>query len=198
MSCLALPSLHSSTFLAHHSAAVASPQVTPWRGILAVEPDVAVLHAGSLLLTRANYCVTPVTGERELFTLRGSKPLALAILSDHLGQHQLRTVALTVRKQWPRTRILILGQSALGLEDYLYDEQIHRSSDPKQVLADLESLYQGMWNQLSNTLDWSVTGSPRYVARPRPSESDPTKIVAGASLQYLSPRDTPSDLHMRG
>jgi len=154
MASLVVPSLHPATILAHHHAAAAFTQVAPWRRILAVEPDMAVLNAKSLLLTQANYCVTRATGDRDLFSLRGAKAVALAILSDRLGQRLLGTVAETVRRQWPRTRILILGQVPSVLEDYLYDEQIYRSSDPQQVLADLENLYRGMWNQRSNTLDW--------------------------------------------
>ena len=155
MTSLIGPSLHSATFAAQLSTLSASAEVAPWRGILAVEPDPAALHAGSLLLTKANYCVTPVSGNRQLLDLRGTKAIALAILSDRLGQRLLGTVAATVRRQWPRMRILILGQPTAALEDYLYDEQICRSSDPKQVLADLERLYKGMWNRRSNTLDWN-------------------------------------------
>jgi hypothetical protein len=45
------------------------------------------------------------------------------------------------------------------LEDYLYDEQIYRSSDPQQVLAELEGLYEGMWNQRSQDIDWNASRS---------------------------------------
>ncbi len=161
MASLVVPSFHSATILARHPTASAFNERSSWRRILAVEPDSAVLHAKSLLLTKANYCVTQASSDRELFSLRGTKAVALAILSDRLGQRLLGAIAETVRRQWPRTRILILGQVPMVLEDYLYDEQIYRSSDPQQVLADLESLYKGMWNQRSNTLDWDATRSLR-------------------------------------
>jgi hypothetical protein len=142
-------------------------EVTPWRGILAVEPDIEILQAKSLLLTQANYCVTQAASERELFTLRGQKAIALAILSDRLGQRLLGTVAETIRRQWPRTRILILGQVPTALDDPLYDEHLDRFSDSQQVIANLEKLYNGMWDQRSNTLDWNAGRLARCAAKER-------------------------------
>jgi len=154
MASLAVPYFQSATLSARRPAVVVFPKAAPWRSILAVEPDVAVLHAKSLLLAKANYRVTRASSDRELFTLRGTKPVALAILSDHLGPRLLGTVAEIVRRYWPRARILVLGQVPVGLEDYLYDEHIDRSSDSQQVLDNLEDLYRGMWNQSAQTLDW--------------------------------------------
>jgi hypothetical protein len=195
MASLVVPYFHSATFLAPHHLAAAFPEPTPWRGVLAVEPDVARLHAKSLLLTKANYCVTRASSDRELFHLRNTPAAPLAILSDRLGERLLGTVAQTVRRQWPRTRILILGQAPRMLEDYLYDEQIQRSSDPQQVLAELESLYRGMWNRGSNVLDWKVTRAARSFARPQIVESDPTKTITPAASEMTGLRDTPSDSH---
>lgn len=45
------------------------------------------------------------------------------------------------------------------LEDYLYDEQICRSSDSQRVLADLEWLYKSMLNERSKSIDWNVLRS---------------------------------------
>jgi hypothetical protein len=84
----------------------------------------------------------------------------------------------------------------MGLEDYLYDEQIYRSSDPKQVLADLEMLYEGMWNQRSNNLDWSAIRSARCFSRPPISESDPTKTIKPAPTEVPSLRGRPSDMRL--
>jgi hypothetical protein len=166
MASLVFPSLHPATVLAHHHAIAAFTEA-PWRKVLAVEPDLAVLHAKSLLLTEANYCVTKASSDRELFLLRDTKPVALAILSDRLGQRLLAAVAETVRRQWPRTRILILGQAPQALEDYLYDEQIDRTSGSQQVLADLETLYRGMWNPRSSTLDWNARSTRCLTRTPR-------------------------------
>ena len=125
----------------------------PWRGILLVEPDITLLTAEMLLLTRSDYCVTPAFSQGEIFALRDTKAIALAILSDSLGHRLLAAIAHTVRKQWPRARILICGRAQPPLEDHLYDEQIDHSSNPKQLLEDVESLYKDSWNQSSHTLD---------------------------------------------
>ena len=114
-----------------------------WRGILLIEPDVSVLSAEFLLLTNSNYCVTPAFSHREIYILRETKAVALAILSDSLGRQLLGAIAKTVRRQWPLARILILGRAESVLEDHLYDEQINHSHDPAQLLDDLERLYRG-------------------------------------------------------
>jgi len=179
----------------HHYSAV-SPAVAPWRGILAIEPDSGVLSARALLLAKADYCVTPATGLGDLFTLRNTKAFALAILSDRLGQRLLGTVAETIRRHWPHTRILILGQVPAVLEDYLYDEHIHRSSDPQQVLADLEWLYEGMWNERSKGIDWNASRSAMYFTRRPIPESDPTKAVNPAPTEDKTLRDMPADIRI--
>jgi hypothetical protein len=161
-----------------------------------VEPDSGVLSAKALLLTKAKYCVTPATGLDELFSLRNTKAFALAILSDRLGQRLLGTVAATVRRQWPRIRILILGQVPIALEDYLYDEHICRSSDPQQVLADLEWLYEGMWNECSKGIDWNASRAALYCNRRPIPESDPTKAVTPAPTEARTLRDMPANIRI--
>jgi hypothetical protein len=182
------------SFQHHHAATYA--EVAPWRGILAVEPDSTVLSAKALILTKANYRVTPATGLCDLFSLRNTEVFALAILSDRLGQPLLGTVAATVRKQWPRIRILILGEVPMVLEDYLYDEHIFRSSDPQLVLADLERLYEGMWNEHSKSIDWNASRSAPCFSRRQISESDPTKTGPPAAAEDRTPRDMPTDIRI--
>jgi hypothetical protein len=196
MTTLALPSFHSPPILVHHLTSIAFHEFAPWRGILAVEPDIARLNAGSLLLTKAKDCVTGATSDRELFALQGKKAFALARLSHRLGLRLRGTVAETVRRQSPRARILILGQVAPGLHDHLYDEQIYRFSDPEKVLADLEKLYMGMWDQRSKTLDWDAARSARNFARPPIYENDPTKTIESAPARSQSLHDGPSDLRL--
>jgi len=183
MTSLARSSFSSATISVQHHHASAYAEVAPWRGILAVEPDSAVLSAKTLVLTRANYFVTPATGLGDLFSLRNTKEFALAILSDGLGERSLGTVAATVRRQWPRIRILILGQVPRVLDDHLYDEQIRRSSDDQQILADLEWLYEGMWNERSKSIDWNASRSALSSTRQPIPESDPTKASLLRRLQ---------------
>jgi len=188
------PSFATISVQRHYAAAISA--VAPWRGVLAIEPDSGVLSAKALLLTKANYCVTPATGLGDLFTLRNTKAFALAILSDRLGQRLLGTVAETVRRHWPHTRILILGQVPAVLEDYLYDEHIHRSSDPQQVLADLEWLYEGMWNERSKGIDWNASRSALCSTRKPIPERDPTKAVTPAPTEDIPLREMPADIRI--
>ena len=160
------------------------------------EPDLAVLNAKSVLLTQANYSVTLATNDSDLFSLQTTKAFALAILSDRLGRGLLGAVAQIVRKQWPRARILIMGEVPRMLEDYLYDEQICRSSDPKQVLANLEGLYEGMWNERSKSIDWNASRSAPCFSRRQISESDPTKTGPPAAAEDRTPRDMPTDIRI--
>ena len=127
--------------------------VSSWRGILLVEPDITLLTAEAHLLTCSDYSVTPAFSAREIFALRETKAIALAILSDSLGPQLLPAIAHAVRKQWPLARILILGQAGSALEDQLYDEKIENPSDPKRLLEEVERLYKDSWNQRSNTID---------------------------------------------
>jgi hypothetical protein len=196
MTNLARSSASSTIVSFHHHHAATYAEVAPWRGILAVEPDSTVLSEKALLLTKANYCVTPATGLCDLFSLRNTEAFALAILSDRLGQPLLGSVAATVRRQWPRIRILILGQLPIALEDYLYDEHVYRSSDPQQVIADLEWLYEGMWNQRSKSIDWNASRSVLYFTRRPIPESDPTKAFPPAPPEGRTLRDLPSDLRI--
>jgi hypothetical protein len=147
-----------------------------WRGILLVEPDITLLTAEVVSLTRSDYCVTPAFSQAEIFALRETKAIALAILSDHLGPRILAAVAQTVRKQWPLARILIHGRPESVLEDHLYDEEMSHSSDPKKLIEDIETLYTGSWNQRSHTLDWDVKrsgpGASRSVRGSSPALGD--------------------------
>jgi len=168
-----------------------------WRGILLVEPDIALLTAESLLLTRSNYCVTPAYSQGEIFALRETKAIALAILSDFLGPRILAVVAHTVRKQWPLARILILGRPESVLEDHLYDEQIDHSSNPKQFLDNVESLYKDSWNQRSHMLDWDVKHSSIRAAQFRICKSDATKTRPLEVSAERALRDKPSGIKYR-
>jgi len=196
------------TNLAEHSsvAEVSSPPPpfpggpvysSAWRGILLVEPDITLLTAEVLLFTRLNYCVTPAFSQGEIFALRDTKPIALAILSDSLGSRILAAVAQTVRKQWPLARILILGRPQSVLDDHLYDEEIGHASDPKTLIEGVETLYKGSWNQRSHTLDWDVKRSGSFGARSLVRESDPTKLSPLNTIDETLLRGTPSDIRYR-
>jgi hypothetical protein len=69
--------------------------------VLLVEPDLEVLAARSLLLSRFNYTVAPASSYREIFGLRSEIGFRLAVLNDSLGELALRAAAEFVRRQWP-------------------------------------------------------------------------------------------------
>ena len=155
------------------------------------------MTAEALLLNCSNYTVTPAFSQGEIFALRETKAIALVILSDCLGPRLLAAVAHTVRKQWPLARILILGRTESALEDHIYDEQIDHSSDPKQLLRDVESFYKDSWNKRSHTLDWDVKRSGTLVARFLIQESDPTKCPPRMDTVERTLRGTPSGIKYR-
>ena len=168
-----------------------------WRGILLVEPDITLLTAEVQLLARSNYSDTPAFSQNEIFALRQTKAIALAVLSAGLGSRPLAAVAHTVRKQWPRARILILGRAESLLEDHLYDEQTEHSSDPMQLLQDIETLYKDSWNRRSNILDWDVKRAAIVPARCPICESDPTKSALLEGFASKSLPDASSDIRYR-
>lgn len=168
-----------------------------WRGILLVEPDITLLTAEVLLLSRLNYCVTPAFSQSEIFALRETKAIALAILSDRLGPSILAGVAQTVRKQWPLARILILGRPGCLLEDHLYDEEADHSSNPMTLPEDLERFYKDSWNQRSHTLDWDVKRTGHSIARLAIRESDPTKVLELNTVGKTLSQNTPSGIRYR-
>lgn len=177
--------------------ATSSVEPTVLRKVLLIEPNISLLSAETLLLTESDYSVTPAFSHGELFILRDTKAVALAIISDSLGSRLLRAVATTVRSQWPLARILIIGRAATMLEDQLYDEQVEHSEEPKQLLEDIERLYKDSWNQRSNTIVWKGGRSCVCSARLPILESDPTKasIVEAYKNKYL--RGTPSGIMYR-
>lgn len=159
----------SSYISSSTSARLGSPRTSVGkltrRTILLVEPDISTLSTEALLLTNSDYCVTTAFSPLEIFLLRDTASIALAILSASLGRYTLRSVAEAVRKQWPLARILVLGQAGSVLEDHLYDEEIDPYPEPKQLLDDLDRLYNGSWNRHSNTLDWDSGRSGLQISR---------------------------------
>ncbi len=158
-----------------------SVETVLWRSILIVEPNVTLLQAEASLLTQSNYRVTPAFNNSKLFILRDTKPVALAILSDRLGYVHLAVVARTVRRQWPTARILIFGQAANILEDNLYDERVDYSTNRMQLLLLVETLYKGLWDQRSLTLNWNGARSALRCAHAAIPESDSTKPAPALS-----------------
>ena len=197
MSSLAVSVSNSMQGLRPVDPAISSAEPAILRRVLLIEPNISLLSAETDLLAGSHYCVTPAFSHSEIFILRDTKAVALAIISDSLGRRLLGAVAETVRKQWPLARILILGRAATILEDQLYDEQVERSMEPKQLLYDLERLYKDSWNQRSNTIVWKGGRSCSCPARLPILESDPSKTSPVGASESKSVRDTPSGIRYR-
>lgn len=66
--------------------------------------------------------------------------IALALLSDSLGQSGLRDVAESVRQRWPKAKILVLGRAVPALDDPLYDDEIRQNSQEIEIRDVIKAL----------------------------------------------------------
>jgi hypothetical protein len=115
--------------------------------VVLVEPDkIRPTDCASHLL-EGLYSVTVVKDVRELFFLRNGDPFVHALLSDHLGSFALVAAAQSVRRQWPKARILVLGQASLTLEDHLYDDAIRHTCKKEDLFDALMKLSFDPWKQ---------------------------------------------------
>lgn len=105
-----------------------------------IEPMATSLPDRQFLLSNDRYRVTCVRDTRELSLLRTEESFVLALISDALGQVELIEAAQSVRKQWPAARILVLGQAAVVLEDYLYEEALPHSCGQQELCDTLDGM----------------------------------------------------------
>jgi hypothetical protein len=120
--------------------------------VLLVEPDLEMLAARTLLLSKSNYIVAPAGSYREIFGLRSEIGFRLAVLSDTLGELALRAAAEFIRRQWPSARVLILGNARAALEDHLYDEVVNHRIQSTEFLDTLARLSEDSWSLKSRLL----------------------------------------------
>lgn len=109
--------------------------------IVLIEPIAASLPDRRFLLSNDRYRVTCVRDTRELSLLRTEEAFVLVLISDALGQVGLIDAARSVRKQWPAARILVLGQAAAVLEDYLYEEALPHSCGQQELCDALNGMF---------------------------------------------------------
>jgi hypothetical protein len=124
------PSVSSPTFA----------QTSPSIGILLLESDLATLSDRARLLTNSSYHVTAARNQSDLFILRATTGISLAILSDCLGPAALGVAAQSIRLGWPTARILILGKAQFVLEDNLYDDAIEHRFVKSELLITIERI----------------------------------------------------------
>jgi hypothetical protein len=115
-------------------------QTSPLIGILLLESDHATLSDRARLLTDSSYHVTAACNQSDLFDLRATSGISLAILSDCLGPGALGVAAQSIRLGWPSARILILGKAQFVLEDNLYDEAIEHRFVKSELLITIERI----------------------------------------------------------
>jgi hypothetical protein len=108
--------------------------------VLLVEPIAAGLPNHQVLSANHLYRVTCVRDTRELSLLKTEESFALALISDALGKVELNDAARSVRKNWPAARILVLGEAAVVLEDYLYEEALPHSCGQDELCETLNGL----------------------------------------------------------
>jgi hypothetical protein len=116
------------------------PQTSLLTGILLLESDLAILSDRARLLSISSYQLTTARNQSDLFVLRGTTGISLAILSDCLGTAALAAAAQSIRREWPRARILILGKAQSVLEDNLYDEALEHRFVKSELLVTIERI----------------------------------------------------------
>ncbi len=117
--------------------------------VLLIDPFAAHRPEHSLLLASEDYIVTTICDYRELFTLARTKVFRVALLSDTLDRLTLRAAAEMVRKQWPRTRIVVLGHAPAVLDDPLYDESLGRPFQAEDLIHLMFRLSDDPWKHKS-------------------------------------------------
>lgn len=158
-----------------------SPHTFLPSGILIVEPHEGLLAARSSLLAAADY-KRRASGLASTRVQQGGTneyEVALAVLSESLGQAILSATAQTVREYWPNARILIFGRCSAAIEDNLYDVRIDHTAPPEDLLAALMLLLEDPWNQrVAPSRGVKNEGYQRLDRRSDPGgvvETDPTR-----------------------
>ena len=124
-----------------------SAQISLSTGTGLLETDLATLSERTKLLTDSSYQVITARNQSDLFVLRSTIGISLAILSDCLGALALGVAAHSVRLSWPSARILILGTAQSVLEDNLYDEAIEHQFVKAELLVTIEKICHPLANR---------------------------------------------------
>ncbi len=167
-------------------------------GILIVEPHEGLLAARTMLLAAAEYYVgvSNSCGSDIPHGRNDGCEVAVAILSESLGESILSATAQVIRHRWPKARILIFGRARPAIEDNLYDARIDDKARPEDLLSALVVLSEDPWNQrarsvrvLTDGRAWIGGTGHKYIA-----ESDPTKRHPNG-IDTTYPRDLPAEEH---
>jgi hypothetical protein len=102
--------------------------------ILVVEPDQGLFSIREMLLQNEQYPVTAATGYLSVSKLYPSCEFRLAILNTCLGEAAVIDIAEFVRRRWPRTWILLVGNLRQRIDDHLYDDSISDDFHAQQLV----------------------------------------------------------------
>ena len=131
--------------------------------------------------------------------MRTAFRFSIAILRDMVGHFALRASAEIVRSQWPKARILILGEAPDGFDDHLYDEVVLHTSDEVTLVAMVEKVTEDPQDQsvygLAAWLDFASV-APHLPPSQALQESDPRKMSGTARTADYT-RDLPADKRFR-
>ena len=100
----------------------------------------------SLLLASSEYVVTVVANYRDLTDLPASTKFHIVLPSTSLSRQDLTAAAHLVRRQWPSTRIVILGPASTILDDPMYDDAMSRPFNAEDLLHRLAGLSVLPWH----------------------------------------------------
>ncbi|WP_128914080.1 hypothetical protein [Granulicella sibirica] len=124
-----------------------SSKSPPLIEILLLEGDFGVPSKSAKLLMDPRYRVTTVCNQSDLFVLRTTIGISVAIINDRMGAAALDIAARAIRLAWPLARILVLGKAQIVLEDYLYDEAIEHRFVGSDLCVSLERLSHSSMNR---------------------------------------------------
>lgn len=114
--------------------------------------------------------------------------LSRALLCGNFDVAATTVAAYAIRKQWPRARILILGDVAVEFADYLYDDSLQANCTAAMLLGALSAESGDL---LLRGPSWSSVVKDPVTA---PAESDPAKAeVSGLAKARREPWDLPAD-----
>ncbi len=117
--------------------ALSVPDCAIAQNILVVEADRSALDIRAAFLEGSGYKVTTAHSLREI---ESQPELSVAILSLSFGPTVLRDTAESIRRRWPRARILVVGDVQFAIDDHLYDESVHHSSRKEEFLEALAKI----------------------------------------------------------
>src|ERR1700733_473997 len=145
--------------------------------ILLVESDQNLLNSRSLLLAKSDFRVFTAGNACDVYHLRGVSKVSVAVLSDSLGDSELRDAAECVREQWPTAKILILGAVQTSFEDYLYDEALDLRFQPRELLDAICKICRisqsvGYWSRTATAEPSVHQDQCRALLSAMPPESD--------------------------